>query len=137
MKHLLFLSSVLSLLLVACGETDDFGDLTYFNYVNSTQSTVVIEKWNDDGLQRSHEIMAKDSINLPSSLTNVVAIMDDLSDSSQVILRFVGTEDRCFIYPLKEWIENDIRLVESYTKVGETLRFEISDTLQTVVCSKE
>lgn len=136
MKHLLFLPSVLSFLFVACGETDDFGDLTYFNYVNSTQSTVVIEKWNDDGLQRSHEILAKDSINLPSSLTNVVAIMDDLSDSSQVVLRFAGDEERCFVYPSKKWIEQDIRSMDSYSSVGGMLRFEISDTLQIVECSK-
>lgn len=136
MKHLLFLPSVLSFLFVACGETDDFGDLTYFNYVNSTQSTVVIEKWNDDGLQRSHEILAKDSINLPSSIAKVVAIMDDLSDSSQVVLRFAGDEERCFVYPSKKWIEQDIRSMDSYSSVGGMLRFEISDTLQTVECSK-
>ena len=134
MKFKFVLLFAAQILLVACGETDDFGDLTYFNYVNSTDRLVVIEKWNRDVLQRSHEIMAKDSINLPSSVANVVAIMDDSSDSSQVVLRFSGEEGLCVIYPSDEWIEKDIRSLNSYSSVGGVLRFEISDSLQMVSC---
>lgn len=128
-RCLMFIFAIASLLFVGCGDGDDFGTLTYFSYVNSTSFPVSIEKKHGDGSERVHEINSGDSIYLPTSMSGVIPFMDDSLDSSLVVLRFKGDEERCYIYPLKKKIENDIRFIESYAKNGDDMRFVIKKSL--------